>query len=91
MAKKDFKQQEEMTLEEARALRAAAHVAVTQELSLEDKREAFRIFWAQNKKKYQKSKEIEQIIWVHLKAIKKTNPAEFEAGIEHFGLKKIGK
>jgi hypothetical protein len=52
-------------------------------------REAFKLFWAQEKSKYGKSKDLEEILWCHLKAIKMDHPEKFEDGIAHFGFKKI--
>lgn len=80
---------QEMTLQEARAYRASLHTQTEIELSDEEKRDKFRVFWAQEKSKYGKSKEIEPVIWLHLKATKQDSPEQFEGGIEHFGLKKI--
>lgn len=90
MAKKDkMKEEVEMTSEEAKAARAAAHAALPKKTSEQEKREAFRLFWAQEKYKYGKDKGLEPILWVHLKAINMESPDKFEAGILHFGLKKI--
>lgn len=87
MAKKE--QNEEMTLEESRAYRFAQYKPKERELSSTEKREAFRLFWAQNRKLYKKySKDVEQILWIHLMSIKKTSPENFQSGIENFGLKK---
>lgn len=92
---KDFKPykeaelSEEMTLEQAKAYRASLYVPAAKKLSDEDKREEFRIFWAKEKAKYGRTKELEGALWMHLKAIGKTDPAEFIQGIEHFGLKKL--
>ena len=79
----------EMTLEEAKAYRASLAVKKEKILTDAQKREAFRVFWAREKSKYSKSKEIESILWIHLKAIKMNEPDKFEAGIKNFGLKKI--
>lgn len=55
-----------------------------------DYRQSFSEFWAQNKKAYGKGKdvEIENILWLHLKATKNDTPDKFEKGVIHFGLKK---
>ena len=53
------------------------------------KREAFRIWWTQNQKKYQQSKNLEDIIWEHLKAVEMTDEDSFQEGVEHFGLKSV--
>lgn len=96
MAKKDREEREEvqnepkeMSLEEARAYRAALYKPSAKVLSEDEKREQFRIFWAQEKYKYGKSKDLEQILWVHLKASKHDDPEKFEAGLKHFGLQKV--
>jgi hypothetical protein len=90
MAKKEFKNQsEEMSLEEAKAYRAANYKPEAKALSDQEKREEFRLFWAQQRKKYGKSKELEQILWLHLKAVKLDSPEQFDQGVAHFGLKKV--
>ena len=80
---------QEMSLEEARAFRASLHKPSEKVLSEPEKREQFRVFWAQQKRKYDKPKELEQILWVHLKAVKLDTPEKFEDGLKHFGLKKV--
>lgn len=86
--KQEIKEEVELTVEEARALRLASHQAKSKEGSDIERREAFRLFWAQNKSKYGRGKELEQVLWVHLKAIGMNSPGKFEDGISHFGLKK---
>lgn len=49
----------------------------------------FQEFWAQNRKAYGKEKDLEAILWVHLKAIGCDVPDKFVQGIAHFGLNKI--
>lgn len=93
MAKKDYtpKNSEEavqMTLEEAKAFRASLYKPQVKVLSSEQKREAFRVWWAQHKKKYSKSKNMEKALWLHLQAIGMDDPKDFEAGIFNFGFKK---
>lgn len=86
---KDWKNKnQEMTLDEAKAYRASLYKEEPKILSEEEKREQFRIFWASEKNKYGKTKDLEQIIWLHLKAIKMDEPANFENGLQSFGLKK---
>lgn len=99
MAKKEKQVQapvvekEEMTLEEAKAYRAAAHAknkkGHTVVLTENECREEFRKFWAMHKSKFGKGKDLEPIVWTHLKAIGMTHPAQFDKGLEHFGLKKV--
>lgn len=79
----------EMSLEEARAYRASLYTPSLKSLSDTEKREQFRIFWASEKQKYGKSKDLEQILWLHLKAVKLDEPEKFEDGLKHFGLKKV--
>lgn len=87
MAKKEVQEKEEMTLEEAKAYRASLYRPTKTNLSDSEKREKFRIFWAQSRKKYGKSKELEQILWLHLVAIGCDDPEKFEEGTRNFGLK----
>lgn len=92
--KKDWKQEKkkeksEMTLQEAKAYRASLAPKDKRKLDDHEKREQFRIFWAENKYKYGKAKDLEPILWVHLQSAKLDDPENFEAGLAHFGLKKI--
>jgi len=90
MGKKEQKQEVvEMSVEEAKALRAAKHASIPKKSSESDNKEAFRLFWAKEKASYGKEKSLESVLWVHLKAIKMDSPEKFTAGISHFGLKKI--
>ena len=85
-----------MTLEEARVIRLQKQTEANkknpnanQESELK-RRQAFQEFWAMSRRAYGRpEKEIEDILWAHLKAIKHDNPEKFDAGIKHFGLKKI--
>lgn len=78
----------EMSLEEAKAFRASLHKPVKKVLSDEQKREAFRIWWAGHKKTYTTSRQIEKAIWLHLCSIGMNNPEDFEDGLFNFGYKK---
>lgn len=80
---------DEASLARSRAYRASLQSPQAAALTEEDKRDQFRTFWAQEKYKYGKSKDLEQILWLHLKAVKMSEPEQFEAGLSHFGLKKI--
>jgi hypothetical protein len=88
---KEFRKEksEDMSLEEAKAYRASLYKPVIKVLSDEEKREEFRLYWAQEKSKYGKSKDLEEILWLHLKASKMNDPSKFEDGLNHFGLRKI--
>jgi hypothetical protein len=79
----------QMTLEEARAFRAALYRPQPKPLNEVQKREAFRIFWASNKSKYGKGKSLEKAIWLHLKSIGMDSPEKFHDGLGNFGLKKV--
>ena len=80
---------DEMSLEEARLWRASLYKPTPKVLNEDQKREAFRIFWAANKSKYEKAKSIEKALWLHLKAINMDSPESFANGLANFGLKKI--
>ena len=80
---------QEMSVEEAKAFRASLAQPEVRKLTEREKREKFRVFWASVRKRYGKSKEDEEVIWVHLKSSKMDEPEQFEEGLKHFGLKKI--
>lgn len=86
--KKSIEDSAEMTLEEAKAWRKSLHVEKPKILTDEQKREEFRVFWAQEKAKYGKGKELENILWTHLKSMGLNSPEKFVEGLQHFGLKK---
>jgi len=83
------KNPKEMSLEESRAFRASLYRPLEKILSSDEKREQFRIFWAQEKSKYGRPKGLEQVLWLHLKSVKLDSPAQFTEGLKHFGLKKV--
>lgn len=89
--KKDTKKEKKefMTLAESRAYRLSLFKERTKVLSDLEKREKFRLFWAKNKNKYSDSKDMEDILWIHLQSSNLSEPEKFEEGIKHFGLKKI--
>lgn len=89
MAKDKETPSQDMTLEESKAFRASAYVPSQDAQTDQQKREAFRLFWAQEKYSYGKSKDLEEILWLHLSTIKKDSPEMFEEGLKHFGLSKI--
>lgn len=86
---KSAKESIEMSLEQARAYRASLHKPQPIVLTNDQKREAFRIFWAGHKAKYSKSKVMEKALWLHLKTIGMDDPENFEKGIFNFGLEKV--
>lgn len=79
----------EMSLEEAKSYRASLHKPQPKVLTEEQKREAFRIYWASNKKVFGKSKAMEKAVWLHLKTIGMNSPEQFSQGLDNFGLKKV--
>ena len=92
MAKKEMQREEadtQMTPEEARAYRASLYKPAERVLHEHEKRELFRVFWAKNRTKYGKNKDLEEVLWIHLKSAKLDDPNKFEEGMKHFGLKKI--
>lgn len=80
---------EEMSLEEAKAFRASLVKEQPAAISDKEKRESFKRFWAENKKYYKRASKLEEVIWLHLKAVKMDHPSKFQEGLKHFGLKKV--
>lgn len=89
MAKKQPQQGQEMTLEEAKAFRASLAKPFTKPMNQKQKRDAFKVYWTQNKKKYGMTSKLEHVLWLHLVATKNDEPANFEAGLKNFGIKKV--
>lgn len=89
MAKKQQFPDHEMTLEEAKAFRAALATPVIKPLTTKQKRDAFKAYWAQNKKKYGMTNKLEEVLWLHLVATKNDSPDLFDNGLKHFGIKKV--
>ena len=87
-----------MNLEESKALRAKNHQDSIKKanesngISEFKRRESFQEYWTANRRSFGKvDNAIENVLWVHLKAIKCDEPSKFEKGCLHFGLKKINK
>lgn len=83
---------QDMTLEESKAYRASLYRPTSIVLNDAQKRENFRLFWAQQKRKYSKFKgigNIEDVLWLHLKASKLDEPKDFAKGLQNFGLKQV--
>lgn len=91
MAKKEQKESvmKEMSLEESKAYRASLFKPQTRILSESERRNKFKLFWAQNRKQFGKPKDLESILWIHLEATGNDQPEKFESGLAHFGLKRI--
>lgn len=79
----------DMSIEEAKAYRASLAKPAVVKLTEQQRRDAFRVFWAKEKYAYGQPKKLEEIIWLHLKSLKMDDPSKFEDGIKNFGLKKI--
>jgi hypothetical protein len=82
----------QMTLEEARKARKAAYAASQASAQVDEatQRARFQEWWAQARGQFEKTdRDLEGVIWAHLKAIGKTEQSTFEAGVKHFGLKKL--
>jgi hypothetical protein len=90
MAKKQHQAEikQDMSLEEARAYRLANYKPQKALLTSQQKRAQFKVFWTQSRKKYGRPRTLEDVLWIHLKAIGCDEPEKFEEGIAHFGLKK---
>lgn len=92
MAKKQYSQpqNEEMTLEEAKAFRASLYKeAQAKPLTTKQKRDAFHVYWAQNKRKFGMTNKLEEVLWLHLVSTKNDTPELFAAGLSNFGIKKV--
>ena len=86
---KKREESQDMSLEEAKAYRASLYREPVKTVTQEEKRELFRLFWAQEKKSYGKKKDLESILWMHLMESGFAEPEKFKDGLSHFGLKKI--
>lgn len=92
MAKKQptvVNQEPEMSLEEAKAFRASLAKTTIKPLNSKQKRDAFKVYWTQNKKKYGMTGKLEHVLWLHLVSTNNDEPANFEAGLKNFGIKKV--
>ncbi len=69
-------------------MRKAAHEAkMSKKMSIEDSREEFRKYFVGLKRKLNLAPEIEQVIWLHLKAVGMDKKDKFNEGVQHFGYK----
>lgn len=90
MAKKELiKELPMMSLDEARAYRASLAKDQPKKLTEKQKRNAFKIYWAQNKKKFGMTNKLEDVLWLHLTATGNDSPEKFEDGLKNFGIKKV--
>jgi hypothetical protein len=78
-------QKEQLTPAE---MRKAAHEAKKAAKKVfQDSREDFRVYFVGLKKKLNLAPEIEQVIWLHLKAVGMATKEKFNEGVRHFGYK----
>lgn len=75
-------------LEKAREAQVFASKPEVDEYEIARAREEFRVFWASEKKNYNRTRDIEDVLWAHLKASGNASPDRFEKGLAHFGLRK---
>ena len=55
--------------------------------AIEDSREEFRKYFVGLKRKLNLQPELEQVIWLHLKAVGMATKEKFNEGVTHFGYK----
>lgn len=79
----------EITVDEARALRVALYKEKQNSNTISNKsaREQFKEYFVQIKRKLNLPSNIENAVWLHLKAIGCDKPELFKKGIENFGYK----
>ena len=69
-------------------MRKAAHEAkMAEKAKIEDSREEFRKYFVVLKRKLNLEPELEQVIWLHLKAVGMAQKNKFNEGVTHFGYK----
>lgn len=89
MAEKKKTLTDKEKIEKARKKR----IAIAEERTLQpcasnaNAREDFRKYFLKIKKQLNLDKSLEEVIWLHLKAIKHDKKELFEIGIKHFGYK----
>jgi hypothetical protein len=75
-------------LDNARQAELIKIINTDNDMTEQEKKEIFKSYWARSRKLFNKEKEIEEILWAHLKAIGCDSEDSFEEGIANFGLKK---
>jgi hypothetical protein len=100
MAKEDKKLSREAQIDdlqqrlaEGRALRLKLSQTKNKKETFTEKelRTKFEEYWNLNKAKFteKSSKELEEVLWFHLKSSGYSSPEKFEEGIVHFGYKPV--
>ena len=77
----------EKSIERARKKRIALAKEKNIKIDETDQRKAFKKYFLKTSKKYNIRKDLEDIIWIHLKTIKKDSEELFDQGLKHFGIK----
>ncbi len=86
--KKTTAEELQSKLDRARQARLAMAKGKKLPVSQVEAREQFRVYWTAAKKEFNRGKDLEDILWAHLKSIKHDKPELFEAGVLNFGLVK---
>jgi len=86
MAKQE-KKEEAKELTPAEMRRATHEAKVSKKMLTEDSREEFRKYFVGLKRKLNLAPEIENVIWLHLKAVGMATKEKFNEGVTHFGYK----
>jgi len=85
----DNKPRDEQIKEKLEAARQVSPVAKKRDAYEESKaKEAFGTWWTAARKSYDRPKDLEDVLWAHLRSTGHDKPELFEKGVEHFGLKK---
>lgn len=83
----ETKTKEEEIVAKARKKRLALAMDKSKPTDKTDDREDFRKYFLKLGKKLNLDKSLEEVIWVHLKAINCDKKDKFEDGVKHFGYK----
>lgn len=84
--KKDRIEEIREKIEEAQKIERPGQIL--EEIDESKARLMFGDFWASERKSFGQPRELEDVLWAHLKAIKCDRPEKFEEGVAHFGLKR---
>jgi hypothetical protein len=79
--------EEEVEMTPAEMRRAAHEAKMAEVAAVEDSRDEFRKYFIGLKKKLDLAPELENVIWIHLRAIGMDKKDQFNDGIKHFGYK----
>lgn len=79
--------QEKQEMTPAQVRKATHEAKLAKKGAIEDSREEFRKYFVGLKRKLNLAPEIEQVIWLHLKAVGMATKEKFNEGVTHFGYK----